>query len=314
MRNADLTDMRFGILRALHSCEDMVGGLKYTCQCDCGNTLIIKASILRRGHKKSCGCLTHKGTPRDHTGKKFGRLTAISSTGNTNANGSYIWNFVCDCGNKVVREVGNIVFRVKTGASSSCRDCELMSLGDRGRTHGKSGSKVHAVWFKIKDRCMNPGNNDFNDYGAKGVKVHESWINNFQAFYEHIGDPPEESAKWSIDRIDNSKGYEPNNVRWATVDTQARNKTFQKNNTSGVKGVLWENKLHPNGKNSTLYAIAIWYDPFSGEGCKKCFSAKKFGKDEAFRMACELRISKLLEANENGAGYSHSHIYGNDLD
>jgi len=309
MPKKDVTGERFGRLVALRQHKDKSKGVKWECICDCGNTTIVKTPYLCNGDTKSCGCLMQKGTPKDHTGKQYGKLTAISSTGKTNNNGSYIWNLVCDCGEIVVRDVGNLVFRAKNGVECSCEKCELITLGNRSRTHGLSKGKEWNTWRKIKERCFSENDIAYSKYGAAGITMCDEWVDNFQAFYEHIGACPVDGQKWSVDRIDNTKGYEPDNVRWATSEGQARNKTFQTNNTSGAKGVSWDTKVHPCGTKSTLYAKVQWTDENSKHRTK-AFNANTYGKDEAFRMACEYRIIKLLEANEKGAGYTHDHIYG----
>ena len=54
------------------------------------------------------------------------------------------------------------------------------------------------------------------------------WINNFEAFYSHIGPAPENSPEWSVGRIDNNGNYRAGNVRWELLDTQARNHSRQR--------------------------------------------------------------------------------------
>lgn len=92
--------------------------------------------------------------------------------------------------------------------------------------HGLT-SKTHTppeytAWRRMKVRCLTPGSKDYENYGARGISVYPGWVDNFQAFFEHIG--PRPSPFHSIDRIDNSKGYEPGNVRWATIVEQNNNK------------------------------------------------------------------------------------------
>lgn len=74
---------------------------------------------------------------------------------------------------------------------------------------------------KAIERCHDPNNADFHTYGARGIAVCEEWRRDFGAFLAHIG--PRPSPGHSIDRIDNARGYEPGNVRWATPREQARN-------------------------------------------------------------------------------------------
>lgn len=84
------------------------------------------------------------------------------------------------------------------------------------------GRKVeHAAWLGARSRCHNPSDPKFMSYGWRGIQMAPEWFANFDAFYEHVGPRPHESM--SLDRIDNDRGYEPGNVRWATRWTQNHN-------------------------------------------------------------------------------------------
>jgi hypothetical protein len=74
----------------------------------------------------------------------------------------------------------------------------------------------------MKDRCLNPRNDRYADYGGRGITVCTAWRESFEQFYADMGEPPTDSH--TIDRKDNSVGYQPDNCRWAT-------KTEQNNNT-----------------------------------------------------------------------------------
>ena len=88
------------------------------------------------------------------------------------------------------------------------------------KTHGKSASRIYRIWGGIKQRCTNPKHPRTADYMGRGIKLCKAW-HDFEAFYAHVGDPP--SPAHTLDRIRNSQGYKPGNVRWATDVEQANN-------------------------------------------------------------------------------------------
>lgn len=92
-----------------------------------------------------------------------------------------------------------------------------------------AGTPEFKAWVEAKQRCHNPNNGKFKWYGARGIAVCKEWLKNFSAFYDHVGPRPNGT---SLDRIDNSKGYEPGNVRWAPKIVQANNTRFNKQITA----------------------------------------------------------------------------------
>jgi hypothetical protein len=89
--------------------------------------------------------------------------------------------------------------------------------------HNRRGNVApeYWIWHSMIQRCHNQNNKQFGFYGGRGIAVCREWRESYSAFFSHIGHRP--SPKYSIDRIDNDRGYEPGNVRWATSREQARN-------------------------------------------------------------------------------------------
>jgi hypothetical protein len=163
----------------------------------------------------------------DFIGTRFGMWLVIGK-GNpyvnpSNGKKTARWTCECDCG--TVRDT--TTRSLTKGISKSC--------GCRWTTHGGTGTREHKIWSGMRQRCYNFNNKDFPRYGAKGIGVHSEWFASFSAFLRYMGPCPE---GMSIDRIDSTGNYEPNNVRWATDSEQNHNRGKMKSNKSGREGVF----------------------------------------------------------------------------
>ena len=115
----------------------------------------------------------------------------------------------------------------------SARDShQKICASDANRTHGMSLSSEYRIWIGVKNRCQNPRNKRYDDYGGRGITVCERW-QKFENFLEDMG--PRPSKQHSLDREDNSKGYCKENCRWVTTKDQNRN--TRRNRILEINGV-----------------------------------------------------------------------------
>lgn len=161
----------------------------------------------------------------DITQQKFGRLTALESVAPVRKY-EYKWLFRCECGKEKILPKTSVT----KGYVKSC-GCLLSETSSKhiikvNKKHGMYLHPVYYIWSNMKMRCLNKNSFMYKNYGGRGIKVCDRWLNSFENFFEDMGDRP--SPKHSIDRIDNNGNYEPNNCRWATNKEQSRNKSVTK--------------------------------------------------------------------------------------
>lgn len=145
-------------------------------------------------------------------GERFGSLVVMMLYGTVNK--EVLWMCLCDCGRKQTASRHNL----RSGNTTSC-GCERdRKSAERKRTHGCTRTKEHVAWSHAKDRCNNPSNAAYGDYGGRGIKF---LFTSFEQFFAELGKCPRGRT---LDRKDNDGNYEPGNVWWATPKHQANNR------------------------------------------------------------------------------------------
>lgn len=163
------------------------------------------------------------GARTDLTGMRFGRLVAINYIPDRRRSGGVggKWVARCDCGAEVMVRAYLLV----SGKQVSCGCYRRERAAQRQRTHGKTGTFEFNVWTAMKKRCQYPKHPKYPLYGGRGIKVCERW-GEFANFLEDMGECPIPNG--SIERLDNNKGYQPDNCVWLAKSAQSKNRRRKK--------------------------------------------------------------------------------------
>jgi hypothetical protein len=170
------------------------------------------------------------------------------------------------CGNVFITEIQQI----KHNHTSSCGCRRSALLIDSNTTHGCTNSPLYFIWASIKYRCFNPTAKAYKDYGGRGIKVYEGWVDDPRPFIEYM-----KSVGWKegleVDRIDNDGNYEPNNLRVVTPCENLQNtRLLRSNNTLGFRGIAHHRDFNKNPYSArivldkTIYNLGSYQTPQQG--------------------------------------------------
>ena len=159
-------------------------------------------------------------------GQKFGELTVIENAGYSCSGHTNLWICKCSCGNFTTVRGTNL----KSHHTISC-GCK------KGKTiHNKWNTRLYRIYQNMKQRCYNPKNKWYKNYGQRGITINKDWLDDFMNFYNWAINNGY-SEELTLDRINVNGNYEPDNCRWAT-------KIQQQNNMRSNKFITYKNESH----------------------------------------------------------------------
>lgn len=184
----------------------------------------------------------------DLTNQRFGKL--VAKTKNRDVKNRLVWDCICDCGN-----IHTVLTNYLT--AGDVRSCGCLNIEKPPRLiHGKSKTRIYSIWSGMHRRCTDTNHiKSLQNYISQNISVCHEWetIHDFE--YWALNNGYEEFL--TLDRINGTKGYYPENCRWVTEEIQSRNRKKAENTSSKFIGVnfdkarnKWHGTVHVNNKKA----------------------------------------------------------------
>ena len=209
----------------------------------------------------------------DITGQRFNRLLVLGYTGRSNASKKRMVLCKCDCGNEKEMVAANLV----SGMAKSCGCLVSESAKERFTKHGGRSHPMYHRWAAMMQRCYDTNDEQYKNYGGRGIKVCDRWRESFWNYAEDVGLPPFPDA--SIDRVVNDGDYCVGNCRWVSKKEQTLNRRPTKMIEFRGEALCitdWEKKLGFGGKS-------LWRRLNAGMSVEEAFTMPKIPKGQYVR-------------------------------
>jgi len=151
-------------------------------------------------------------------GKVYGLLTVLTEAERKEEHRRRV---LVRCSCEAATEKVVTLEHLRSGRTTSCGCVHKALLRARSTTHGSTKHPLYGTWKNMRQRCQNPRNSKYVNYGGRGITVCERW-DSFENFILDMG--PTYKRNLTLDRKDNSLGYSPENCRWATPVEQSMNR------------------------------------------------------------------------------------------
>lgn len=181
----------------------------------------------------------------DMAGRQCGDWTVLHQAGNAPRGGA-LWLCRCVCGTE--RPVNGADLRFGKSANCGCKTTERIRV--LRRTHGETGGRIYRIWQNMLARCEREAHPSYPRYGGRGITICQGW-HTYETFRDWaLANGYQDDL--SIDRVENDKGYYPQNCRWTTAKTQSRNRRFVKLTSDGRPG---PEVAEENGISTSTYNV-----------------------------------------------------------
>lgn len=192
----------------------------------------------------------------DLTNKKFNFLKVLSKA--EKRNGKTFWECLCDCGN--IKQVA--APHLKSGRIKSCGCMKVQLLKDHFTVHGGNGSREYSSYISMLHRCYNDTRVGYDNYGGRGIKICDRWLESFKNFLQDMGERPENTT---LDRIDNDEGYCKENCRWSVKQVQSHNRRKKPEASSKYLGVCYNERYNKWSARITINGVTNFIGSFNNE-------------------------------------------------